>query len=353
MIDEELASITRDGQRYGVFFLIAASNDHSIRIKLKQNFSTTLTLRFNDPTDYGMILGRVRVMPKDFPGRGVFKEKNAYEFQTATVTTAENINEYFKNIGIKLQQINAKSTAQKIPTLPEIVTLDLVKEHLNSLDNVPIGVYVDNLDIAKYNFTSNLLTPIISEKDNNITSFSKALVTELSQTKNTQLIVIDVNNSLEEIKSNIKYYYSQEPVKTVDMLINYIQQVNLADNISFKSVIYINDFSTFVSKVPEEQMVKLANLLKETHNISLIITDDQKGIKNLRFTNWYRNIQNESSGIWIGNGFAEQSIFNIFRIPSTFRNVTQNNYGFAIDEDGVHLFKTIEHSVRAGELHDK
>jgi len=351
MLEDELISLTRDCQRYGIFFVLAANNDHSVRIKLKQNFNAIFTLRFNDLTDYGMVLGRTKIIPKEIAGRGLFKEKRVYEFQTAHITDEQSLNEYINNIGSKLQQTN-QFKAKAIPSMPEVVTIDFVREYLNGLEDVPIGVYESTLDIVKYNFTSNLLTPIISEKINNITDFSKGLITELSQIKNTQLIVIDTESLIEEIKNTTKYYYSKEPEKIIEVLINYVQQIKMINNNELKAIIYINYFSKFVEQVSKNKIEEFVNLLKETKGISLIITDEHKGIKNLSFDGWYRNIQNDSSGIWIGSGIIEQSVFKTSRLPRGVKNILQKNYGFIIDGDNVELFKTIECDKKAGDLND-
>jgi len=126
----------------------------------------------------------------------------------------------------------------------------------------------------------------------------------------------------------------------------------MINNNELKAIIYINYFSKFVEQVSKNKIEEFVNLLKETKGISLIITDEHKGIKNLSFDGWYRNIQNDSSGIWIGSGIIEQSVFKTSRLPRGVKNILQKNYGFIIDGDNVELFKTIECDKKAGDLND-
>ena len=107
-VDEEFASLTRDALRYGIFFIITASGDNSIRRKIKQNFNTILALRLNDEMAYNSIFTKINNLPKDTIGRGLFKTDKVYEFQTADIIDTTKENEYLVNIGNRLKEINNK-----------------------------------------------------------------------------------------------------------------------------------------------------------------------------------------------------------------------------------------------------
>jgi len=351
MVCDELISITRDCQRYGIFFVITSNNDRSIKMKLKQNFTSIFALRFNDSTEYGMIFGRTNVTLKEIPGRGIFKDKNCYEYQTAYVAGEQNSYEYFNNTGIKLKQLN-KTKAKSIPMPPDIVDVDFVQEYINGLD-VPVGIDNNTLNITKYDFTSNLFNQIVGNKIENVNSFSKALVILLSQIKNIQLIVVDVNNIMEDLKNNIKYYYSKDPEKIIDMLTNYLYQLKNTSDKKMNLIIYFNNFSDFVELIPENLMMQFTNTAKGMQGVFIISTDEHKKIKKHSLTGWYMNIKNNSSGIWIGPGFEEQSIFKHFQIPKSVKDMMSNKYGFIIDDNNIELFKALEYNEQEGGLNGK
>ena len=160
-IEEDIIKLTRDGQRYGVFFVITANTDSSIRRKIKQNFNTLFALRLNDESDYSSIFGRVKNTPKDINGRGIFKIDDIYEFQTSSITDKKEDNEYIKNVGIKLSQTN-KTIAKRVPTLPNIITIDYLSKYMNNLSSVPIGISKTSLEVINYDFTNYLATFILS-----------------------------------------------------------------------------------------------------------------------------------------------------------------------------------------------
>lgn len=338
-LEEELIKLTRDGQRYGVFFVITANSEGSIRRKIKQNFNTLLCLRLNDISDYHSVFGRVTHQPKDVDGRGLFKHDTVYEFQTSSITEKENSTEYVKNIGVKLQEIN-KNNAKRIPTLPNIITLDYVNKYINGLANIPIGISKKNLEIVNYDFSSYLSTFILSTNSSNTIAFSRTLLLQLSQLKNIQLVVVDINKEIPEIKSNIKYYYDSNPQEVIEMLIDYIKQVKENNNI--RTVLYFQNFNKFKMKMENKKLEELTKELKSTENINLIISDDYKKFKKVEFESWYRNIQNDTDGIWIGTGLSDQNLFKLSKITKEMSNSYMNNFGFVIKDGRVELFKTIE-----------
>jgi S-DNA-T family DNA segregation ATPase FtsK/SpoIIIE len=47
-----IASLSREGEKYGIYFVISATGANAVRGKTTQNFSNTLCLQFNDDGDY-------------------------------------------------------------------------------------------------------------------------------------------------------------------------------------------------------------------------------------------------------------------------------------------------------------
>lgn len=57
---DDIASISRESEKYGISFIITASGVNAVRGKTSQNFNKQLCLQFNDPSDYTSILGSTR-----------------------------------------------------------------------------------------------------------------------------------------------------------------------------------------------------------------------------------------------------------------------------------------------------
>ena len=151
---------------------------------------------------------------------------------------------------------------------------------------------------------------------------------------------MDINKELPEIKNNIKYYYDKEPKKVLEVLTEYVKQVK--ENVNMKTVLYFQNFNKFKMKLENNKLEEFTKELKNSENINLIICDDYKKFKKVEFDSWYRNIQNDTDGIWIGTGLYDQNLFKISKITKEMGYIYKNNFGFVVKDGRAELFKTIE-----------
>ena len=340
-IDEDLAGLTRDAIRYGIFFILTANGENSVRRRIKQNFSTILALKLNDESAYNSIFGKVNNLPKETEGRGLFKTDKVYEFQTASITDNGNENEYLTNIGNRLKEIN-NYVAKRVPTLPNIVTTLSVSKYLKDLSSVPIGISKSTLEVVNYDFTSYLTTNILASNINNTINFSRTLLYQLSTLRNTGLILIDMGNTLSDMKGSIKNYFNEDSNTVIELIINYIKKLKNSDNKNIKTVIYFQDFNKFKNKVDSKKLDEFAREVRYIDNISIIIVDDYKKIKKFEYDYWYKNIQNDTDGIWIGTGLSDQNLFKLSKLTKEMSYSYKNNFGFVIVDGRADLIKTIE-----------
>ena len=336
--DEELASLTRDALRYGIFFIITASGDNSIRRKIKQNFNTILALRLNDEMAYNTIFTKINNVPRDTMGRGLFKTDKVYEFQTADIIDTTKENEYLVNIGNRLKEIN-NFVARRVPTLPDIITPNTVNRYLNGIGSVPIGISKNSLEVVTYDFTTYLTTFVLGSSVSNTINFSRSLLYEIASIKNIQLILVDMNSDLIDLRGMIRYYFNENPNNVIDLLIDYIDKIK---DKNIKSVIYFQDFNKFKIKVDDKKLETFVKSIKYLENISIIIVDDYKKIKKSEYESWYRNMQNDTDGIWIGTGLYDQNLFKLSKLTKEMGNTYKNNFAYVITDGRADLIKTIE-----------
>lgn len=337
-VDEEFASLTRDALRYGIFFIITASGDNSIRRKIKQNFNTILALRLNDEMAYNSIFTKINNLPKDTIGRGLFKTDKVYEFQTADIIDTTKENEYLINIGNRLKEIN-NFVARRVPTLPDIITPNTVSKYLNGINSIPIGISKNSLEVVTYDFTTYLTTFILGSSVSNTINFSRSLLYEIASIKNIQLILVDMNSDLIDLRGMIRYYFNENPNNIIDLLIDYIDKIK---DKNIKSVIYFQDFNKFKIKVDDKKLEDFVKSIKYLENISIIIVDDYKKIKKSEYDTWYRNMQNDTDGIWIGTGLYDQNLFKLSKLTKEMGNTYKNNFAYVITDGRADLIKTIE-----------
>ena len=82
--------------------------------------------------------------------------------------------------------------------------------------------------------------------------------------------------------------------------------------------------------------------IKELENFNIIIADDYKKIKKSEYDGWYRNIQSDTDGIWIGSGLSDQNLFKLSKITKEMGALYKNNFGFVIRDGRAELIKLIE-----------
>ena len=129
--EELIAYLTREGIKYGIYFVITALNTNAVRYRLLQNFKQLFVLQLNDASDYSAVLGSVGgVYPSKYKGRGIIKTDEVYEFQIAHVhQDVENTLGFIRNYCSEQAQWNERS-AKRVPILPEIVDAEYLKHEI-------------------------------------------------------------------------------------------------------------------------------------------------------------------------------------------------------------------------------
>ena len=95
-------------------------------------------------------------------GRGiVLRDEKCYEFQTALVN---DINNKVKKLKETLKNSKEKK-AEKIPVLPDLVTIDLIKETPLKINKIPIGYEINSKQKYFYDFSKNLMVISSEEYD--------------------------------------------------------------------------------------------------------------------------------------------------------------------------------------------
>ena len=171
-----LNQYSREAFKYGIFFLVTASNENAVRIRTKQNFSLIYALEQNDESDFSAILGNCRgKMPAKIKGRGLFKKNSIYEFQTASIVKDnEDLNMYVSKYCDAIYE-KTKYRAKRIPILPEVVDYEYIKNEIDYSYNMVVGVNKDTLHIEKYNLKKNPINFVCSYEIVDTISFIKVL----------------------------------------------------------------------------------------------------------------------------------------------------------------------------------
>lgn len=333
-----VSSLSREGEKYGISFVISATGVNAVRGKTSQNFSNQLCLNFNDVSDYSTILGPTRGMvPSNIFGRGLIKiNGQIHEYQTAYPCKWDEINTFIKDTCNKLNTI-VKEKALKVAVLPNFVRLSDVENSIKDLRNVPIGIEKNTLDISTFNFNKNSISLVSAQDISYLDNFVPSLAEVIQKINSLNLYMMDANEVL--TNSDIfKNYYS----------LNYEDYLNkleeICNNSNELSVFMIFGFDTFksgLSAVSQDKLKSILSNLKRKNNIKIIIADSISKIKNIEYEDYYRENVQPVNALWVGSGLTEQYTIKSSTFTKETRSQLENDFGFNVNRGVATLIKTL------------
>ena len=354
--DDPLTILSRECNKYGIYFILTVNTPNGLRFKLRQNFSLVYALQQNNEDDYTTILGNVQ---KNYPakifGRGIFKTDNVYEFQTALVTKKDDIISYVKE---KKTEFATKYSlkARAIPVLPEIVDYDKISSDLNTSHELIIGIDKETLKICKFDFDKNYITVISSLDIAIVDKFINSFINQVIARNDSNLIVINAEDTYIAEKNKEKYQYVNKQFNEVfESLSNYLKEQkdsyikndynkDIFNNMSktYCIIIGIDSFKTRLNDENKSRFNELFTSGKDLDIVNFIIVDSIDKINKLELELWYKNCVNNNFGIWIGNGINNQYSLKITQKIEEMKEEVPDNFCFVIKRGKPQYVKYIE-----------
>ena len=325
----------RDCAKYGIIYILTAVAANSVNGRVKQLFSTKIATQLNDVFDYNYELHAPHgLKPAKFFGRGVAEIKSsAYEFQTANVYLADQINDVIKDTSSKLS--NTMKKANKIPVIPETITSETMLPYIDDVTNIPLGYDIYTADIEKYNFVNDKCNYIIGNSLLTETDFTKELIEVLNSVPSIKLRIIDFANSLNNI-GNVEYYNGD--------FTNTIKSIIAEEKSAISTTVYMLIGTSYIKdKVLDEgveMFEKIFSNLDQYKNSYFILIDNYSSIKKVLKDNWCKTSFDKNSGIWIGTGIDIQTIFTINNLTKNDSSEDFNGLAFSISNKKARIIKT-------------
>lgn len=332
MYEEKLQSITRDCTKCGIVFLITANAYNDMRYKLTQNFKQKLSLQLNKDDDYMYIFDNIKKKrPSNIKGRGLVSiDGVVQEFQTAKIMRAEVLNNYVNEVIKKLNQISS-IRAKTIPTIPKIVTFNMVKPALIGPENIPIGVAIANLKIAAVDFTKNHINIISGKMSDEVFDFGANIAKELIVLKDKYSIIFDMENICTK---NFDY---EKEINKFNKVIELVKKDEKIHN----HICIIVGIEKFINKL-QKGKDEFYEILKKAENIyNFIIIDNAAKIKAYQYDMWYKNYISGDTGIWVGNGIDSQYLITTSATKKELVADCGKSQGFYINQGKIVLIKLL------------
>ena len=285
---DDLPELVRDSDRYGIIYIFTCGAANSVGSKILQNFHNIYSFELKDSSDYNYIFNtRTKREPRNIMGRGLLNNDGVHEFQTANIVDDENgLNEYLTKF-IDNQKVINQVKARKIPILPKTIRLNDVKEKIDKLNSIPIGISKNDLEVITYDFTSNIGNIISSNKLVNTYNFVLSLLEIFNNIADINVIIIDSVKELNLDTNVYKNYFNNE----FDLILDKINQMiesYIANKVQNKGVILIYGLDKFLTKLNDKtKFDKLLQNTKKYEKISVIIVEDTGKLKLEMYNSWF------------------------------------------------------------------
>lgn len=338
--------LSREGTKYGIYFVLTALGTNGIRFRLLQNFKQLFVLQLNDESDYSSVVGKTDgLYPSKFKGRGLIKKEEIFEFQIASLTKDDMPFRFIQSECRKLADNWTGATARKIPILPERVSVDFLKEYVNPNKALwlPIGVEKNSLNVHYYPFGSNYLNMIMSS-DGDHKAFMADLVKLISSQTTLAGVVFDLPKNLTEGAGRLKLVNSakdceQEVAKLFELVLyrNNTYKTALENGSECEpfeeTVVLINSLAQLKGALSGDANEKLSLILEKgsaDYKINIIIGEQVKAISSYGFEKWFKSNVSSADGIWVGSGITEQYQMKASKTTAEMHEDITSDFGYSL-----------------------
>lgn len=344
--EEAVSYLSREGTKYGIYFVLTALGTGAVRFRLLQNFKQLLVLQLNDEADYSTVVGKTDgLFPSKFKGRGLIKRDELYEFQLASLTDDQVPYAFIQETCKALAEKWNGSTARKVPILPDKVNVEFLCDYAdtNKKLNIPVGVEKSSLNVHYYPFHSAYINMVMSA-GLEYQSFVSDLTTLLGMAADVNGIVFDMPKAIGEAPGAMKVYAT---AKDCEDQINKLFELVLYRNNTYKDamangtqaeefaplLVVINSLSMLRTALSDQAKEKLALILEKgttEYSINVVIADQAKNISSVAFEKWYKANVSGTDGLWIGSGITEQYQLKANKTTAEMHEEITPEFGYSL-----------------------
>ena len=369
----EMNYLTREGVKYGVYFVLTCPGVNNVRFSLRQNFSTLYCLQLNSPEEYSTVVGKTEgLLPEKLKGRGMFRPSGGdiYEFQTARITEEDPPYRFIRKFAAAKKENYHGPRAARVPVLPDEVTEQFLAQDVaaGDLSRVPVGVEKAALKTAYFNFTETPVNLILSTNQE-WQGFMDALAHLISGQGQIDTIVLAPSGRA-RVKGSGKLRVFSDAQGCLQAVMEIYQTV-LTRNNTYKDAIAAGeptpDFTQICVMI--ESMSQLKNVLENVisgtvkeadddtplyrlqlamekcdsaYHVCFVVADSAGTMTPFAAEGWYKSRVNSSSGIWVGSGIASQFRFTLNKRPLEASAELGEDFGFLISGASGTLVKLLQ-----------
>ncbi|MBQ1187061.1 MAG: type VII secretion protein EssC [Clostridia bacterium] len=344
--EEAVSYLSREGTKYGVYFVLTALGTGAVRFRLLQNFKQLLVLQLNDETDYSSVVGKTDgLFPSKYKGRGLIKRDELYEFQLAGLCEDDVPFAFIQNACKELAEKWTGETARKVPILPDKVDTEFLSDYIDAGKklHLPVGVEKNSLNVHYYPFHASYINMVMSS-GLEYQEFVSGLIDLTGSATKTNGIVFDMPKVVGGTVGSMSVYTTS---KECEEQIAKLFELVLYRNNTYKDAlengekaeefenlfVVINSLSMLRTALSDEGQEKLNLILEKgtkEYNINIVIAEQVKNISSVSFEKWYKANVSMSDGLWIGSGITEQYQMKANKTTSEMHEEITPEFGYSL-----------------------
>ena len=365
----DISYLTREGTRYGIYFVLTCAGVNNVRFSLLQNFKSLYCLQLNNPDDYSTVVGKTGgLLPAKHPGRGMVRmdKGSVLEFQTARVTQEDPPQAWLRGFCQDLSKQYPGKKAQPVPVLPETVSADFLMPYARvGLTALPVGVEKDTLDIARVDMTAQCVLPVLA-MNQEWKPFTDSLAQVAASGAGVKTYLLAPGGSKVPKSGNLTVCDDRaECLRAVQEIFRLVLERNnsykdaLADGTplpEFTPVLVViqsmQQLKSLLSGVavgkeavddtPMNRIQLAMEKCDRAYRVSFLVAEDLQQLTPFTAERWYKAQITGNSGIWLGSGAGSQFRLTISRKPAGFSDSLPGDFGLVIRNSAATLVKFLQ-----------
>lgn len=334
--EDTLVSLTREGPRYGIHFVITASTANAVRMRLGANFGMAIPTMLNDTSDYLTILGSIRdVTPPQQERRGLVKVgKRVLEFQGVSIS--EPGEETAPLVEALAQGLRRKTKAQAapIPQLPAYVTCADMGDAATKR-RLPVGYAKRGIEPVFFDLKKSPYMLVLANDNDPIDRYLRGVRESLALAGNVNYRFVDPHGLLGSVSDT-------NVLTTIDEVEAFVERLDAGEE--DVDVVVFTSIAQTMTSLSSTVSRKLQDYLageKGAGKVSFVCASEAWRVKSI-YDNWYKVISAYGNGIWCGSGFVDQTVFRFSRSLPEYRQVAERSDGFLVMRGEITWVRLLE-----------
>lgn len=336
---DDLLKLTRDGARCGLYFILSCVRHASVNYRLLPNFKQKFLINPSAKDDVIAVFGTGDglMLPRGH-ARGLVKRERLLEFQGASISGTDDYEAICAVAKSLLEESPHQIKANPIRALPQQVDYLLFKDGVTSAQGVPLGLAIDDTAPVYHQFNKSPIMLLVSEDEERVVPFVNGLLLAFGSSDEQRPFVLNPEGY---VLSQGKYTSAVEK-EAIALAVNELSCMTKEDASSL--IVIFLSFREVVDALDAEVKKHFEAFWQSgawKNFAGVVVSGEPARLSKYTMELWYRDIASSGNGLWIGDGFSEQTILKKGRLLPSHREPIPETFGYYVCKNSSKLIKLL------------